>query len=207
MASATRSLPILSLQAAEAAALASQQKAKELGIDVNIAIVDSTLHLLHFTRMPTAKLTSISIAINKAFTAAGHRHPTSDYNSPTFFPGGMGWGIQISDKRVLNAAVAARDHEKSIEPFIARKKLCLAEYESKAKTEVNVYASPSLLLYIVVDHTNAFVLQRTYGSTKVTIERPINHFGVLTTGELVDQILTHLREDPPALCQMMTVNS
>ncbi|THY69776.1 DUF336-domain-containing protein [Aureobasidium pullulans] len=97
MASATRSLPILSLQAAEAAALASQQKAKELGIDVNIAIVDSTLHLLHFTRMPTAKLTSISIAINKAFTAAGHRLPTSHYNSPTFFPGGMGWGIQYSN--------------------------------------------------------------------------------------------------------------
>ncbi|THV65127.1 hypothetical protein D6D29_10611, partial [Aureobasidium pullulans] len=123
MASATRSLPILSLQAAEAAASASQQKAKELGIgnppisppleqqplsfslpntshttDVNIAIVDSTLHLLHFTRMPTAKLTSISIAINKAFTAAGHRHPTSHYNSPTFFPGGMGWGIQYSNQ-------------------------------------------------------------------------------------------------------------
>jgi len=47
--------------------------------------------------MPTAKLTSISIAINKAFTAAGHRLPTSDYNSPTFFPGGMGWGIQYSN--------------------------------------------------------------------------------------------------------------
>ena len=47
--------------------------------------------------MPTAKLTSIDIAINKAFTAAGHRVPTSHYNSQTFFPGGMGFGIQYSN--------------------------------------------------------------------------------------------------------------
>jgi uncharacterized protein GlcG (DUF336 family) len=65
--------------------------------DVNIAIVDSTLQLLHFARMPDAKLTSIDIATNKAFTAAGHRVPTSHYNSKTFFPGGMGFGIQYTN--------------------------------------------------------------------------------------------------------------
>lgn len=48
--------------------------------------------------MRYAKLTSISIAINKAFTAAGHRVPTSTYNSPTFFPGGKGFGIQYSNE-------------------------------------------------------------------------------------------------------------
>lgn len=66
-------------------------------LDVNIAIVDSTLQLLHFARMPNAKLTSIDIAVNKAFTAAGHRVPTSHYNSKTFFPGGMGFGIQYTN--------------------------------------------------------------------------------------------------------------
>jgi uncharacterized protein GlcG (DUF336 family) len=65
--------------------------------DVNIAIVDSTLQLLHFARMPNAKLTSIDIATNKAFTAAGHRVPTCHYNSKTFFPGGMGFGIQYTN--------------------------------------------------------------------------------------------------------------
>lgn len=47
--------------------------------------------------MPNAKLTSIDIAVNKAFTAAGHRVPTSHYNSKTFFPGGMGFGIQYTN--------------------------------------------------------------------------------------------------------------
>ena len=39
---------------------------------MNIAVVDSTLHLLAFARMDGAKLTSVDIAINKAFTAAGY---------------------------------------------------------------------------------------------------------------------------------------
>ncbi|EMF11159.1 ethanolamine utilization protein eutT [Sphaerulina musiva SO2202] len=98
---ATRSVPQLSLEAAQIASNAAQEKAKQLGIDFNIALVDSTLHLLHFTRMPTAKLTSISIAINKAFTAAGHRIPTSAYTTgaaaKNFAPGGVAYGIHNSN--------------------------------------------------------------------------------------------------------------
>jgi uncharacterized protein GlcG (DUF336 family) len=49
--------------------------------------------------MPGAKLTSIDIAINKAFTAAGHRAPTSTYTTDTknFLPGGPGYGIHNSN--------------------------------------------------------------------------------------------------------------
>lgn len=65
--------------------------------DFNIALVDSTLHLLHFTRMPNAKLTSIQIAIDKAFTAAGHRAPTSTYSGKNFLPGGPAYGIHNSN--------------------------------------------------------------------------------------------------------------
>lgn len=65
--------------------------------DFNIALVDSTLHLLHFTRMPTAKLTSIQIAIDKAFTAAGHRVPTANYQGKNFLPGGPAYGIHNSN--------------------------------------------------------------------------------------------------------------
>jgi Haem-degrading len=39
---------------------------------MNIAVVGQSTHLLHFSRMDNAKLTSINIAIDKAFTAAGH---------------------------------------------------------------------------------------------------------------------------------------
>lgn len=51
--------------------------------------------------MPRAKLTSVQIAIDKAFTAAGHRLPTSTYtNSPAarnFQPGGPAYGIHNSN--------------------------------------------------------------------------------------------------------------
>lgn len=68
-----------------------------INTDFNIALVDSTLHLLHFTRMPSAKLTSIEIAIDKAFTAAGHRQPTSAYQNKNFWPGGPAYGIHNSN--------------------------------------------------------------------------------------------------------------
>lgn len=49
--------------------------------------------------MPTAKLTSIDISINKAFTAAGHRIPTASYTtaSKNFMPGGPGYSIHNSN--------------------------------------------------------------------------------------------------------------
>ncbi|KAH0359434.1 DUF336-domain-containing protein, partial [Aureobasidium melanogenum] len=95
--SATRSLPVLSLRAAEIASAAAQNKAQEIGIDFNIAIVDATLNLLHFVRQPAAKLTSINISIDKAFTAAGHKQPTSAYKNPNFLPGGPAYGIHNSN--------------------------------------------------------------------------------------------------------------
>ena len=47
--------------------------------------------------MPDAKLTSIQIAIDKAFTAAGHRSPTSAYQDKNFLPGGPAFGIHNSN--------------------------------------------------------------------------------------------------------------
>ncbi|TKA45703.1 hypothetical protein B0A49_12042 [Cryomyces minteri] len=46
--------------------------------------------------MDGAKLTSISIAIDKAFTAAGHRAPTSIYKEQVW-PGGAAYGIGKSN--------------------------------------------------------------------------------------------------------------
>ncbi|KAJ8609591.1 hypothetical protein MRB53_039042 [Persea americana] len=63
---------------------------------MNIAIVDATLHPLLFTRMPGAKLTSISISQNKAFTAAGHRLGTHMYKEAVW-PGGMAYGLDKSN--------------------------------------------------------------------------------------------------------------
>lgn len=42
-------------------------KAIEIGIDMDIAIVDDGGHLMLFTRMDNAKITSINVSIDNAF--------------------------------------------------------------------------------------------------------------------------------------------
>jgi uncharacterized protein GlcG (DUF336 family) len=70
---ATKNQPQLTLQGARIALSAAESHAKTIGVPMNIAIVDASTHLLAFARMDGAKITSISIAMDKAFTAAGHR--------------------------------------------------------------------------------------------------------------------------------------
>jgi uncharacterized protein GlcG (DUF336 family) len=82
--------------AAKIASAAALEKSNEIGVPMNIAIVDASLYLLHFERMPGAKLTSIDIAMNKAFTAAGHRAPTSIYKE-NVWPGGAAFGLNNSN--------------------------------------------------------------------------------------------------------------
>jgi len=76
---AVRSLTTLTLAGAKVASEAAEAKAVELGIAINIAVADHTTFLLHFARMDNAKITSIEIAKDKAFTSAGHRNPTAYY--------------------------------------------------------------------------------------------------------------------------------
>ncbi|KAK5261948.1 hypothetical protein LTR40_001180 [Exophiala xenobiotica] len=86
----------LTHHAAKVASAACIQQAQSIGVPMNIAIVDASLYLLHFERMPGAKLTSIDIAQNKAFTAAGHRAPTSVYKEAVW-PGGAAFGLNNSN--------------------------------------------------------------------------------------------------------------
>jgi uncharacterized protein GlcG (DUF336 family) len=92
----TKSVPVLTLEGARAAVAGAEARAKEIGVPMNIAIVDSACHLLAFVRMEGAKITSINIAIDKAFTAAGHRAPTSIYKE-NVWPGGPAFGIWNSN--------------------------------------------------------------------------------------------------------------
>ena len=93
---ATKQVEFLTLEGAKIAIAASEKKAKEIGVDMNIAIVDGATHLLHFSRMPNAKITSISIAMDKAFTAAGHKQGTHLYKEMVW-PGGMAYGLGNSN--------------------------------------------------------------------------------------------------------------
>lgn len=93
---AASALPAITLHAASIATAAALRHAATIKVPMNVAIVDSTLYLLSFTRMPGAKLTSIDIAINKAFTAAGHRVGTHNYKEMVW-PGGAAYGINNSN--------------------------------------------------------------------------------------------------------------
>jgi uncharacterized protein GlcG (DUF336 family) len=93
----TKSIPTLTLDGARIALAAAEQRSKEINVPMNIAIMDNACHLLAFARMEGAKLTSINIAIDKAFTAAGHRAPTSVYKD-NVYPGGPAYGINHSNQ-------------------------------------------------------------------------------------------------------------
>ncbi|KAF2194285.1 glc operon protein GlcG [Zopfia rhizophila CBS 207.26] len=93
---ATKSTPNLTLSGAQTALAAAEAHSKHIGVPMNVAIVDSSCHLLAFHRMEGAKPTSINIAIDKAFTAAGHRAPTSIYKE-NVWPGGPAFGIWNSN--------------------------------------------------------------------------------------------------------------
>lgn len=59
----------ITLEQAEAVSTAAKQKAKEIGVPMNIAIVDGGANLKAFHRMDNAWLGSVDISIKKAKTA------------------------------------------------------------------------------------------------------------------------------------------
>ena len=76
---------------------AAERKAGEIGVDMDIAVTDDGGHLLMFHRMDNARVTSIDIAISKAFTAAAARKSTREYGEVSG-PGGPVFGIHISNQ-------------------------------------------------------------------------------------------------------------
>lgn len=61
---------VLQLSGAETIIEAAKKKATEMGLKVNIAVVDPGGHLLHFARMDGARPASIYTSMSKAATAA-----------------------------------------------------------------------------------------------------------------------------------------
>jgi uncharacterized protein GlcG (DUF336 family) len=91
-----RIIETLTQDAAQAAVKACEAKAAEIKVPMNIAVTDAATHLLAFTRMDGAKITSIAIAIDKAFTASGHKVGTHTYKEAVW-PGGAAFGINGSN--------------------------------------------------------------------------------------------------------------
>ena len=87
----------LTLEGAKIILAASEAKAKEIGVPMSIAIVDEGCNLITFENMDGAKITSIDIAMNKAFTAAGSRKGTHEY-AEVASPGKPAFGIHVSNQ-------------------------------------------------------------------------------------------------------------
>lgn len=73
----------------------ARAKAEEIGVPMCIAITDEGGNLVAFERMDGGKVTSITIAIDKSFTASGAKKATHDYGAVSQ-PGGPTFGIQAT---------------------------------------------------------------------------------------------------------------
>ncbi len=89
--------PKLTLSDARLVLEGAEAKSKEIGVDMDIAVVDDGGHLLAFVRMDRARVTSIDVAINKAFTAACARKATHEY-AAVAGAGGPAFGIHVSNQ-------------------------------------------------------------------------------------------------------------
>lgn len=92
-----RMTPKLTLKDAEIMMQACTEKAREIDVDMDIAITDDSGHMLLFQRMDNARITSIDIAIGKSFTASAARKSTRAYGEISV-PGKPAFGINTSNQ-------------------------------------------------------------------------------------------------------------
>jgi uncharacterized protein GlcG (DUF336 family) len=86
----------ITLEQAEAISKAAKQKAQEIGVPMNIAIVDAGANLKAFHRMNNAWLGSIDIAIKKAKTSRVFDMETGSIGQLSQ-PGGPLYMIEVSN--------------------------------------------------------------------------------------------------------------
>ena len=92
-----RLVPKLSLDDANSIVSACIDKAAEIEVDMDIAVTDDGGHLIAFQRMDGARITSINISIDKAFTASAARKSTREYGQ-SGQPGQPAYGINTSSQ-------------------------------------------------------------------------------------------------------------
>jgi uncharacterized protein GlcG (DUF336 family) len=92
----TQSAQPVTLDTAQTVVQAARAKAKEIGVPMNIAVVDEGGNLVAFVRMDDAWRGSIDIAQNKAYTARAFDMPTKQL-APLVQPGQPLYGIEASN--------------------------------------------------------------------------------------------------------------
>lgn len=87
-----KTLTRLDLGDARALIAGATAHAREIGVPMCIAVTDDSGQLIAFERMEGGKVTSTTIAIDKAFTAAAAKKATHDYGTASQ-PGAPAYGI------------------------------------------------------------------------------------------------------------------
>jgi uncharacterized protein GlcG (DUF336 family) len=87
------SIPRLALADAEVLIAGAAAKSREIGVPMCIAVTDESGNLIAFSRMDGSKVLSVSLAQDKAFTAAVSRRGTHEYNAIAV-PGNLAYGVQ-----------------------------------------------------------------------------------------------------------------
>lgn len=90
----------ITLEQAQKAVQAAHQKALEMGVKMNIAVVDAGANLTAFARMDDAWLGSLDISIKKAKTARFFDMPTGDLGKASQ-PGGPLFNIEVSNSGLI----------------------------------------------------------------------------------------------------------
>lgn len=91
----TISIERLSLSDAKLLLDGAKSEAQKIGVPMCIAVVDESGNLIAFDRMDGGKVTSITIAQDKAFTAGAARKATHEYNE-VCVPGSLVFGIHTA---------------------------------------------------------------------------------------------------------------
>ena len=91
----------ITLQHAQAAVQAAHEKSLEMGVKMNIAVVDAGANLVAFARMDDAWLGSLDISIKKAKTARFFDMPTGAIGGLSQ-PGGPLFGIEHSNNGLIS---------------------------------------------------------------------------------------------------------
>jgi uncharacterized protein GlcG (DUF336 family) len=100
----------ITLEQAEQLSEAAKAKAREIGVPMNIAIVDEGANLVSFHRMDNAWLGSVDISIRKAKTARFFDMDTGEIGKLSH-PGGPLFGIEHSNGGLISfpGGVVLRD--------------------------------------------------------------------------------------------------
>ncbi len=85
----------LSLDEASKLIKAAKPRAAKIGVPMCVSITDESGNLIAFERMDGAKILSVSLSADKAFSAAISKRPTHEYNQ-LCQPGELVFGIHTS---------------------------------------------------------------------------------------------------------------